>query len=102
MISDGLKKIRMKPDEELISFDVVSLYTNVPVSIKVCSDLLFRDGIEKPPIDKETFVQLAKIASCDVIMSTHEGYYQQVDGLAKLAVLQHLISQMDGVVNMMA
>jgi len=84
MISDGVKKIRMKPDEELISFDVVSLYTNVPVleSINVCAELLFREDREKPPIDKETFVQLAKIASCDVIMSTHDGYYQQVDGLA--------------------
>ena len=38
--------------------------------------------MEKPPVDRETFIELAKIASCNVIMSTHNGYYQQVDGLA--------------------
>ena len=37
---------------------------------------------KQPPIDRETFTTLAKIASCDVLMSTHDGYYKQVDGLA--------------------
>ena len=37
---------------------------------------------EAPPIDKETFKILAQISSCNVIMSTHKGYYQQTDGLA--------------------
>ena len=35
-----------------------------------------------PPVDKATFIALAEIASCDVIMSTHDGYYIQKDGLA--------------------
>jgi len=83
-ISDKLSDICLNEDEEIISFDVVSLYTNVPVleSINVCADLLFREGIEQPPIDKETFVELAKISSCNVIMATHDGYYEQIDGLA--------------------
>ena len=34
------------------------------------------------PIDKKTFIILAEIASCNVIMSTHDGLYQQIDGLA--------------------
>ena len=37
---------------------------------------------KRPPIDQETFVTLAKIASCGVIMATHDGFYQQIDGLA--------------------
>ena len=67
----------------MVSFDFVSLYTNVPVmeSIKVCADLLFRENVEKPPVDRETFIELAKIASCNVILSAHNGYYQ-VDDLA--------------------
>lgn len=36
----------------------------------------------KPPVSKETFIELAKIASCNVIMSTHDGLYEQTDGLA--------------------
>ena len=83
-VSDKLKEIHLEEDEELISFDVVSLYTNVPVleAINICADLLYRTGMKTPPIDKDTFIQLATIASCNVVMSTHDGYYQQTDGLA--------------------
>ena len=37
---------------------------------------------KQPPIDLDTFVTLAKKASCNVIMLTHDGSYKQVDGLA--------------------
>ena len=65
-----------------ISFDVTSLYTNVPVieAIERCADLLFK--AVKISVDKDTFIELAKIASCDVLMSTHDGFYKQIDGLA--------------------
>ena len=81
-VCDKLKDVKLDDDEELISFDVVSLYTNVPVleSINVCADLLFNQF--SLPIDKETFIELAKIASCDVLMLTHDGYYRQTEGLA--------------------
>ena len=75
----------LENDEEIISFDVVSLYTNVPVmeAIEVCSDLLFAlPADQRPNIDRDTFIELAKIASCDVLMSTHDGFYYQKDGLA--------------------
>ena len=84
MICDKLKEIELAEDEEPISFDVSSLYTNVPVMelILWCADLLFRDGMKKPPVSKRTFIELAKIASCNVIMQTHDEFYQQTDGLA--------------------
>ena len=83
-ISQQLSSHTLSEEEELVSFDVSSLYTNVPVTeaINVCADLLFRESSKKPPVDKITFIELAKIASCNVVMSTHDGYYQQVDGLA--------------------
>jgi hypothetical protein len=83
-ISEQLSSHSLSEDEELVSFDVYSLYTNVPVieAINFCADLLFREGAEKLSVDKDTFIELAKIASCNVVMSTHDGYYQQVDGLA--------------------
>ena len=34
------------------------------------------------PVDKETFITLTTLASCDVILATHNGLYRQVDGLA--------------------
>ena len=85
MISDRIKSVTLEDDEEVMSLDVVSLYTNVPVmeAIQVCTDLLYNLPLDKrPSIDKDTFIILAKIASCNVMMSTHDGYYKQVDGLA--------------------
>ena len=46
----------------------------------MCCDLLFSKV--DMPIDKETFITLASISSCDVIFNTHDGFYKQIDGLA--------------------
>ena len=42
-VSESLNSIHLGEDEEIVSFDVSSLYTNVPVaeSIEVCANLLF-------------------------------------------------------------
>ena len=49
----------------------------------MCTDLLFAlPADQRPNIDRDTFITLAKIASCDVLMSTHDGFYYQSDGLA--------------------
>ena len=79
-----LDSVQLEEDEEMISFDVSSLYTNVPVmeAIDVCTNLLYSGNYELPPVDRETFVKLAQISSCNILMSTHDGYYRQVDGLA--------------------
>ena len=83
-ISDTLKTVELTEDDEVVSFDVSSLYTKVPVmeAIEICTEHLYRHEQKHPPIDRNTFIILAKIASCDVLMSTHDGYYKQVDGLA--------------------
>ena len=81
-ISDSLKDIIIRDDEEIVSFDVTSLYTNVPVveSISVCADLLY--GKFDLPFKKDIFIELAMLASCNVLMLTHDGYFIQTEGLA--------------------
>ena len=84
-VCNKLKTVTLEEDEILISFDVASLYTNVPVmeAILVCTDKLYNmPADQRPPIDRETFITLAKVASCEVVLSTHDGFYKQVDGLA--------------------
>ena len=84
IVCDSLNATHLADNETLVSFDVSSLYTNVPVmeAIQVSADLMYNPKNSKPPVSKETFIELAKIASCNVIMSTHDGLYEQTDGLA--------------------
>ena len=84
-VANKLRNISLAKDETLLSFDVTSLYTNVPVheSIEYCADLLFdKRKIIIKDMDKQTFITLAKLACCDVVFLTHDGYYTQNDGLA--------------------
>ena len=64
----------------MVSFDVSALYTNV--SVKEAANRLYAGDLPKPTVDKQTFIQLTELSSLDVVMSTHDGYYKQVDGLA--------------------
>ena len=83
-VSDSLKNAKLDADEVMISFDVSSLYTNVPVeeAIDTCADLLYSGKHPKPPVDKQTFKDLVRLCTCDVLMKTHDGFYRQIDGLA--------------------
>ena len=71
-IADQLKDIKLDEGEVLVSFDVVSLYTNVPVmeAIQEAADRLYCGEFELPPVSKETFIELMKLALTNAIMST--------------------------------
>ena len=84
-IANQLNDIVLREDYELVSFDVVSLYTNVPPLLKaidVCADLVYSGKYKEPPVDKETFIELLKICNENVMTLTHDGLYRQTDGLA--------------------
>ena len=83
-ISESLGDIVLDENSEIVSFDIVSLYTNVPVddAITTCADLLYDGDYPKPPVDKETFIKLLEICSKNVIMLTNDGFYRQINGLA--------------------
>ena len=38
--------------------------------------------MQAPSVHKETFITLATISCTNVILSTHDGTYRQIDGLA--------------------
>ena len=59
-ISKSLSNIQLHEDEVLVSFDLVSLYTNVMVTeaIDVCTDLLYSGKYTLPPVNKSTFKEL--------------------------------------------
>ena len=68
----------------MISFDVSSLYTNVPVleAIHLAAAKLYELKEGRPEVDKEVFIELPTVACSNVLMTTPNGYYEQIDGLA--------------------
>ena len=84
LIADSQKSIKLEEDEVIVSFHVASLYTNVSVSeaIKVCSDLLFLGKYQLRHVNRPTLKKLLEIATCNILMLIHDGYYHQYDGLA--------------------
>ena len=83
-INDTVRETILSPDLTLVSIDVESLFTDVPAmeTIQRAADLLYDGTREEPPIDKETFVELLKMVSCDILISTPDGIYRQIDGVA--------------------
>ena len=81
---DQLKNVKLDPEEIMISFDMSSLYINVPVNetINDAANLLHSGKYETPTVDKETLIALTKLAVTDVVLSSHDGCFRQVDGLA--------------------
>src|SRR5271156_5207875 len=67
------------------SFDIESLYTNIPVSeaIETALDLLYKEG-KKPdcPYDRTQFKKLLELSSLNVPFRFLEENYVQQDGVA--------------------
>ena len=81
---DNLRNISLDQDKVVISFDVTSLFTNVPVkeAIFEAAEKLYSGKFPMPLADKETFIILAELATTNGLMLTHDGHYHQIDGLA--------------------
>ena len=68
----------------MCSFDVVSLFTNVPIdeAIQICLDTLYRSDIKQPKISEELLKKLLYNATRDVEFSFNDSMFRQVDGVA--------------------
>ena len=76
-----LKEFCFKPTNILISFDVVSLFTNVPLAQtidKIADHIYELDS--RPTFDKKTFKKLMHMATSGIFMY-RERYYRQIDGV---------------------
>ena len=78
---DKLKDFLFKPSDILVSFDVVSLFTNVPLeqTINIIADQLYASN-SKPPFNKIVFKKLMSIATSGIFMYK-DRYFRQIDGV---------------------
>ena len=83
-ISDSFVKIMQNLDIDPNSFDMSSLFTNVPLdeTIKICSDALYDDSDLQSLIPKHVFVELMKNATSSVEFSFNNTKYKQTDSVA--------------------
>ena len=81
---DRVKSIFFQPSDKLVSFDVVSLFTNVPLkeTIRIISSYLYPEcGESCLPFPKKSFEKLMKIATGGFFMH-QDKVYTQTDGVA--------------------
>ena len=71
-------------DSILCSFDICSLFTNVPLAetIEICTKTLYDGHLPTPVILKHVFIELMKTATTSVEFSFNNIMYRQIDGVA--------------------
>ena len=78
---DNLKQVLCSKNDTIVSFDVVSLFTNVPLkeTIEIAIDYLYADTANVMPVDK-VFRKLINLATQEIFM-INEKFYKQVNGV---------------------
>ena len=76
-----LQKFKFQPSDTLISFDVVSLFTNVPLkeTINLIADRIYKSS-SKPPFEKKVFIELMQLATSGLFLYKDK-LFRQVDGV---------------------
>ena len=71
-------------NDQLVSFDVKSLFTNVPLheTIKIISDYLYSDtAVCTPPFNKKILIKIMKLAIQGMFLYKNK-LWKQIDGVA--------------------
>ena len=78
-----MQNLYIDPNVFMCSFDVSSLFTNVPLdeTIKICSEALYDDSDLQPLIPKDVFVKLMNSATSAVEFSFTNTMYKQTEGV---------------------
>ena len=72
------KQQLFKKNNVLVSFDVESLFTNIPVKevIDIAADLVYNSNINRPVYSKDVFKRLCEFATCGSFMYGNDMYVQ--------------------------
>ena len=68
----------------LCSFDISSLFTNVPLAetIQICADALYNNDLPQPSFPRDIFVESMQLATSSVEFSFNNNMYRQIHGVA--------------------
>ena len=82
-------------DVHMISFDVKSLFTNIPLNktIKICLDRLYRGDLDiRPSIPEDTLKKLRELCVCNNTFVFNGKVFKQVDDVAMGSSLGPLLA----------
>ena len=85
MLANFIQNCNLKAAKTfLCSFDISSLFTNVPLdeTIGICVDALYRCHLDPPFPEEDTFKELMLIATRGVEFSFNNQIYKQLDVVA--------------------
>ena len=90
-----LRSYKFTDDSILVSFDVESLFTNVPLeeTINIAANLVYDKNENKPPFPKNTFIKLLRLATSNLFLFDGK-LYRQKDGLAMGSPLAPTLSNL--------
>ena len=83
--ADEIQQLDINPSKTfLCSFDIRSLFTNVPLdeTIDICTNYLYGGKVPRPKLPRIEFVKLMKTATSKVEFSFNNSMYKQTDGVA--------------------
>ena len=68
----------------LCSFDISSLFTNVPLAetMQICAETLYNDFHTPPPLPRNVFVELMHLATSSMEFCFYNNMHRQIDGVA--------------------
>jgi hypothetical protein len=96
--AENIKKMNIHQDEIMVSFDVQSLYPNVPVeeAIKIAVELIWKKNKEKKftKITKNELFILFNLAVRNVHFRFFHQYYRQSDGVAMGSPLAPILADL--------
>ena len=90
--SDAIRTSNLSRDGYVCSFDVVSLFTNVPLNevIDICADALYRNydiELDITTLTEASFKEPLRLSTFGVEFSFNEMKYRQVDSVAMCSPL---------------
>ena len=79
-----LKSKSIDPNYDMVSFDVTSLFTNVPLNytIEVILDKIFKEKLITTKLSRDNFKQLLELCTKEMHFSFNGDIYKQKDGVA--------------------
>ena len=86
MFSHYIRNVPIEDDEIMVSFDVTSLYTNIPITdtLNIIKDYVNSDDqfIRKTAINQDKFLDLVHLVLTTTWYTFNSQFYPQIDGVA--------------------